>query len=138
MVVVDGDASLLMQLGGLVTVAGQQPRRFAHFVVNNGTQFTGGVNLRAPGQGITDFCGLARAAGYRHVVRIDNLATLREVASAMHRIDGPAFYELCVAPEPARIGQENPQQEMPDRQFERMGQEAAALSHWLNASGSRE
>src|ERR1700760_3495630 len=38
-IVVDGDASLLMQLGGLVTVADSKVSNFIHFVVHNGTQF---------------------------------------------------------------------------------------------------
>ncbi len=130
-IVLDGDASLLMQLGSLATVAGQQPRRFAHFVVHNGSQFTGGVNLKLACEDAVDFCGMARAAGYRHVVRVDSVATLQEVVAEMHSVEGPAFYELCVEPEAPRFGAENPQTEMPDRQFSRIGEEAVALAAWL-------
>lgn len=48
-IVVDGDASLLMQLGGLVTVAESGPTQFVHFVVENGVQFAGASNLPTPG-----------------------------------------------------------------------------------------
>lgn len=130
-IVVDGDASLLMQLGSLATVAGQQPRRFAHFVVHNGSQFTGGVNLKLACEDTMDFCGMARAAGYRHVVRVDSVAVLLDVVAQMHDVEGPAFYELCVEQEPPRFDAENPQAEMPDRQFSRMGAEAVALAAWL-------
>src|SRR5690349_19987290 len=35
-IVVDGDGSLLMQLGSLVTIAGAAPANFFHFVFENG------------------------------------------------------------------------------------------------------
>ena len=44
-IVLDGDASLLMELGVLVTVAGSRPRNFHHFVIENGVQFAGMSNL---------------------------------------------------------------------------------------------
>ena len=74
---------------------------------------------------------MARAAGYRHVVRVDSVAVLLDVVAQMHDVEGPAFYELCVEQEPPRFDAENPQAEMPDRQFSRMGAEAVALAAWL-------
>ena len=135
-IVVDGDASLLMQLGGLVTVAGQSPRNLLHVVLHNGSQFTGGANLATPGGGATDFAGLARAAGYRDAVRFDDGAAWGARIGALIAQDGPTFVELVVDPIPARFGPDTPQQEMPDRQFERMGLEAAALSSWLGVAAA--
>ena len=60
-----GAASLLMQLGGLATVAERQPRNFHHFVIRNGTQFSGFSNLATPAEEIVDFAAMAKAAGYR-------------------------------------------------------------------------
>jgi phosphonopyruvate decarboxylase len=50
--------------------------------------------------------------------------------------DGPGFVELAVEAPAPRFAAATPQQEMPDRQFQRMGQEAAALSAWLATGGS--
>ena len=59
--VLDGDGSLLMQLGSLVTVASQQPRKFFHFVFANGLhQSTGNQDL--PGIGQFDWVALAIAS----------------------------------------------------------------------------
>jgi phosphonopyruvate decarboxylase len=132
-IVVDGDASLLMQLGGLVTVATQAPANLLHVVIRNRAQFTGNGNLTVPGDG-ADFAGLARAAGYRHAQRIDDAQQWAERLPALLAQDGPGFVELTVEPAPAKLGAATPQQEIPDRQFERMGQEAAALSAWLGVS----
>lgn len=130
-IVVDGDASLLMQLGGLVTVAGQRPRNFLHFVVQNGSQFTGGANLRLPGSNEADFPGLARAAGYRRVETFSELEVLAQHMAELVAAEGPVFVELRVQAEPAALSAEAPQTEMPDRQFKRMGEEARALKRYL-------
>ena len=132
--VVDGDASLLMALGGLVTVSTQAPARYLHILANNGTQFTGGSNLKVPGNQKVDFPGMALAAGYKHARRIDSLADwIARLPSLMTTV-GPGFVELTITPAPARFGAAMPQSEVPDRQFNRMGQEAEALSAWLSAS----
>lgn len=132
-IVVDGDASLLMQLGGLVGVADSAPRNFIHFVANNGSQFTGGFNLAIPGSGSVDFPGLARAAGYRCASTFADEASLREALPALLAAEGPSFVELVVEGEPSRYGPDTPQPEMPDLQFTRMGAEAVRLSDWYQA-----
>jgi thiamine pyrophosphate-dependent acetolactate synthase large subunit-like protein len=129
-IVVDGDASLLMQLGVLVAVADAAPRNYIHFVANNGSQFTGGFNLPIPGSGNVDFPGLARAAGYRCASRFADEAALREALPALFAADGPIFVELAVEGEPPRFGAQAPQPEMPDLQFTRMGTEATRLANW--------
>ena len=62
-VVLDGDGSLLMNLGSLVTIAEAGPENLVHFVVENGTyEANGGHPI--PGSGRVDFAGFARGAGY--------------------------------------------------------------------------
>ena len=59
----DGDGSLLMNLGTLVTIAGQAPANLVHFVFDDEAyQTTGGQPV--PGAGIYDFKTLAQGAGY--------------------------------------------------------------------------
>jgi thiamine pyrophosphate-dependent acetolactate synthase large subunit-like protein len=93
-VVLDGDGSLLMNLGSLVTVAGAAPRNFIHFVCRNGTyEANGGHPLPNP---TTDFSGLARAAGYRHTQEFSDLEDWRAQAASALRQEGPVFVTLHV------------------------------------------
>ena len=62
--VLDGDGSLLMQLGSLVTVASVQPKNLYHFVFANGLHQSTG-NQPLPGQGLFSWTNLAKASGYQ-------------------------------------------------------------------------
>jgi thiamine pyrophosphate-dependent acetolactate synthase large subunit-like protein len=132
-VVVDGDASLLMQLGGLVTVAGQLPRNFFHFVIHNGTQFTGMSNLPVPGERPVDFAGMARCAGYANAQKITELDALEEDIERILAGIGPTFIELEIEPDAASLTVSNPQKDWADLQFTRMGDEARQLTKWLES-----
>lgn len=129
-IVVDGDASLLMQLGGLVTVAENAPRRLTHFVIANGTQFHGVSNAPLPGGATVDHCAIARAAGYANAHRFGDLQALERALPTVLEEDGPSLVVLDIIPEPPMLGADQPQQEIPDKQFQRMGAEAAALAGW--------
>ncbi len=132
-IVVDGDASLLMQLGGLVTVADAGVLNFIHFVVHNGAQFAGVSNLPTPGGMQVDFVGMARAAGYAQTVQFDDAASLAAALPSLMAAKGPVFVTLVVEPEPSRFGKATPQPEIPDRQFQRMALEAEQLGAWFAA-----
>ena len=68
----DGDGSLLMKLGSVVTVAGQAPANFYHVVLDNGVYaMTGGQPV--PNQGGLSYRGLAEAAGYAKTFEFDDL-----------------------------------------------------------------
>lgn len=132
-VVVDGDASLLLQLGGLVTVAGQQPRNLVHFLIHNGTQFTGMSNLSIAGGDRVDFCGLARAAGYAHCAKYSDESALGDAIGEILRTPGPCFIELVIEPEAPTFTPINVQRDWGDLQFTRMGDEARGLGVWLRS-----
>src|SRR5215207_4050557 len=70
-IVVDGDGSLLMQLGSLVTIAGAAPPNLFHFVFENGVYETSG-SQPLPAEGRFDLARMAQAAGYAHVVQFDD------------------------------------------------------------------
>ena len=109
--VLDGDGSLLMNLGCLVTTAHLAPPNLYHFVLENGVYgTTGGQPI--PGSNRTDFAGLARAAGFPRVYEFDSLATLeRELPQVVGRQGdsaaprGPTFVSLKVSAEalPRRV-----------------------------------
>jgi thiamine pyrophosphate-dependent acetolactate synthase large subunit-like protein len=94
--VLDGDGSLLMQLGSLVTIAGRAPENLYHFVFANGAYESSG-NQPLPGAGATDWCGLARAAGYRVVFRFDSADDLDGELPAVFATPGPVLIELSIA-----------------------------------------
>jgi thiamine pyrophosphate-dependent acetolactate synthase large subunit-like protein len=94
-IVLDGDGSLLMNLGSLVTIAGMAPRNLVHVVLEGRTYDTSG-GQPTPGEGRADLAGLARAAGYRSARTIDDEATLAAGLPELLRGDGPAFICLHV------------------------------------------
>ena len=62
MIALEGDGSLLMQLGCLTTVAALKPKNLTMVIMDNGLyQITGGQPT--PAAGIADYVALARAAG---------------------------------------------------------------------------
>jgi sulfopyruvate decarboxylase subunit beta len=96
--VLDGDGSLLMQLGSLVTIASLAPRNLYHCVFENGRYETTGNQL-LPGVGTFDLCQMAQGAGYRQVL---SLASTQEMHAVLPRVlatPGPALIRLVLEPE---------------------------------------
>ena len=96
--VLDGDGSLLMNLGTLVTMANKAPKNMYHFLFNNGVYaVTGGQPI--PGSSSSDWEGLAKAAGYAAVFSFDNLEDLATGIDEALAAEGPVFIHLAVEPE---------------------------------------
>lgn len=96
-IVLDGDGSLLMNLGALVTIGGMQPRNLLHVVCQNGVyEVTGGQPI--PGVERLDFGQMALGAGFRHAESVDDLATLERRLPALLAADGPTFLTLKLQP----------------------------------------
>jgi len=96
-IVLDGDGSLLMNLGSLATVAEAAPRNFVHLVCVNRAYEANG-NHPLPAAERLDFAALARGAG---IANTGTLATLDAFAAALDEIlntPGPVFRALEVAP----------------------------------------
>jgi sulfopyruvate decarboxylase subunit beta len=96
-IVLDGDGSLLMNLGALVTVGELAPKNFVHCVCENGTYEANGAHP-IPGRGKVDFAGLARAAGYASAHVFDDLKTFAAGIAAVLADPGPVFLVLKVEP----------------------------------------
>ena len=94
-IVFDGDGSLLMNLGSLVTVANAAPPNLYHFLFANGVYEVNGAHP-VPGAGRTDFRGLAAAAGYRSSERYDVLQNFARDLPAVLERPGPVFCELRI------------------------------------------
>lgn len=96
-IVLDGDGSLLMNLGALVTIAAAAPRNLLHFVCENGTyEANGGHPI--PGAGRVDFAGFARAAGYREAHEFDDLDDFDTALPGLLAAEGPVFATLKITP----------------------------------------
>ena len=132
--VLDGDASLLMELGSLVTVAQAAPENYVHVVFNNSIQFSGLGNLETPGNAVADFPGMAKAAGYRSVWRFASIDELTDELPGILAGPSPAFIELAVASEAPKLGSEFPAVEMTDARFTSMGAELRRIRAALGAS----
>jgi sulfopyruvate decarboxylase subunit beta len=99
-IVLDGDGSLLMNIGTLVTVAEVAPPNLYHFVCQNGTyEANGGHPI--PGRAHVDFAGFARSAGYRTVHEFSDLKIFEQQIGAVLSEPGPVFVDLkIVSPGP--------------------------------------
>ena len=94
----DGDGSLLMNLGALVTIANKAPKNFVHVLFNNKVYaVTGGQPI--PGSENTDWEGLARSAGYAKVFTFDNLEDMTSGIDEALAAEGPVFVHLMIKPE---------------------------------------
>lgn len=93
--ILDGDGSLLMQLGSLVSIGELQPHNLYHVVFENGIYETSG-GQPVPGSLRADLVDIARASGYRQAVRFGTLAELETgLAESLHSA-GPVFISLVI------------------------------------------
>ncbi|MDO8672916.1 MAG: thiamine pyrophosphate-dependent enzyme [Dehalococcoidia bacterium] len=105
-IVLDGDGSLLMNLGILVTIANEAPKNFIHVVLENGIYEIAGQEP-LPGIGKFSLRGLALAAGAPKAYEIDDLRELREQLPTLMSESGPIFLGIKTEPgprEPVRKG----------------------------------
>ncbi|GBD11894.1 Benzoylformate decarboxylase [bacterium HR23] len=94
-IILDGDGSLLNNLGTLVTIGNMSPPNLYHFVYQDGVYTTTG-GQPIPGAHIVRFADMARAAGYRSAY---DFSDLEAFASELPRIlaqQGPVLVCLRV------------------------------------------
>jgi thiamine pyrophosphate-dependent acetolactate synthase large subunit-like protein len=91
-VVLDGDGSLLMNLGTLVTIGKVAPANLVHMVFRNGVYEANGSHP-IPNPEV-DFAGMARAAGFANVASVARLEDFARGAPEWLKGRGPTF--VCV------------------------------------------
>ncbi len=96
-VVFDGDGSLLMNLGSLVTIANQAPKNYIHCLCENGCYETNG-SVPTPRSGQIRFTDFAKTAGYRKTYEISDLVVWERELPAILKEAGPVFVDLKVEP----------------------------------------
>jgi len=80
-VVIDGDGSLLMNLGTLSTMARYRPSNLLHIVFDNASLLSVGGFPTATATG-TDLAGVARACAIPHVADANNPEQLKQAVAA--------------------------------------------------------
>lgn len=96
-IILDGDGSLLMNLGSLVTIGDAAPKNLIHCVCENGTYETNG-GVAVPGARRVSFAAIARATGYPKSYEFDNLEEWDREVGRILREQGPILVDLKVAP----------------------------------------
>ena len=96
-IVQDGDGSLIMNLGSLITVVGKSPKNFYHVVFDNGVYaITGGQPIA--NSGAIDWPAIALGSGYKAAYSFEDT---EELATELPRImseDGPILIRVQVKP----------------------------------------
>jgi len=96
-VCLNGDGSMLMTLGTLVTAVQSGATNLILFVIENGTyEITG--NQAVPGTGFVDFVAMARAAGFQRTFSFDDPVDFQTQLPAALGGDGPVFIAVRVEP----------------------------------------
>jgi len=98
-IALEGDGSLLMQLGCLATIAAQKPKNLTMVIMDNGLyQITGGQ--RTPAAGTADYVALARAAGLSKCAWAGDEDDFEKLIDAALAGGGPSFIAARIDDKP--------------------------------------
>jgi sulfopyruvate decarboxylase subunit beta len=81
-VVLDGDGSVLMNLGGLATLARYRPPNLTHVIFDNGSLLSTGGFASHTAAGITDLAAIGRGAGCPRVMEAGTVYQFMEAIAA--------------------------------------------------------
>jgi sulfopyruvate decarboxylase subunit beta len=103
--VLDGDGSVLMNLGTLATLARYRPKNLVHIIFDNGSLLSTGGFASHTTSGITDLAAIARGAGIEHVASVSTFYDFMEaVAEAFDRHDLSVIVAKVEATGPDHFG----------------------------------
>src|SRR6476661_7718131 len=86
----NGDGSMLMSLGSLVTIAQCRARNLILFVAQNNTYEVTG-NQSIPGAGAVDFHAIALACGFPYAFQFHDADEYDRHLDMILQLDGPTF-----------------------------------------------
>jgi sulfopyruvate decarboxylase subunit beta len=96
-ITLNGDGSMLMCLGTLVTVAQRPCENYVLIIIENGTyEVTGNQNV--PGSSFIDYQTIARGAGIEKVYTVEDEADFDHKLTLVFEEKGPAVFIWKVAP----------------------------------------
>lgn len=104
-IVVNGDGSMLMNLGSLASIAAAAPANLVVFVIANGVYEVTGAQ---PVPAAVDFEGVALACGIRSAFRFSNAEHFTMMLERILSASGPTVVALDVAAEPGAGGPRSP------------------------------
>jgi len=96
--VVTGDGEMLMGLGALATIAIMKPKNLYVVVLDNEHYAETGMQESHTGHGV-DLAGMAKAAGFKHALGIDDQAGVTRLREMIYKGDGPLFAQVKIVPE---------------------------------------
>lgn len=96
-IVLDGDGSLLMNLGSLATISTLRPANLVHIVFDNRMYETTGGQATHTAKGV-NLAAIARGAGLSQVREVRDLPSFANAAEAALREAGPWFIVASVEP----------------------------------------
>ncbi len=112
-VVCNGDGSMLMNLGSLVTITAEAPKNYTLLLFDNGVYEVTGAQAtpaseatRSRGDAL-DFVALAKASGFTSGLSSPT-STLGRHRRAGIAADGPTFARIVVEPIPGAVGPRSP------------------------------
>ena len=122
--VLEGDGSLCMNLGSLITIATAAPANFRQFILHNKMyETTGGQTL--PNVDHLDLATIARGAGISKVHRYGDLATFDREIRGLLKEQGPVFVVLDVVSDASHVsGQQFGKVRARDKEFNKQFREA--------------
>lgn len=113
-IVCNGDGSMLMNLGSLVTITAESPPNLVVIVLDNGVYEVTGAQPTpgsAAGRSLgrpVDFAAIARGAGFESVFHYSTAEQWARDAERVFGADGPVFIWLDVRAVPGRAGPRSP------------------------------
>jgi len=106
-IVCNGDGSMLMNLGSLVSIADAKATNLTVAMFENGVyEVTGEEPI--PGSGSVDFVAMARAAGFCSTFEFSDLAKWKDAAAGALSAPGPTFVTLHVDTQPGTPAPKSP------------------------------
>ncbi|MBI2508159.1 phosphonopyruvate decarboxylase [Candidatus Woesearchaeota archaeon] len=90
----DGDGAAIMHMGSLAIIGSKNIKNFKHIILNNGAhesvggQPTAGFNI--------DFCSIAKACGYKTVLKAVDENEIKNRTVSLKSCSGPALLEIRI------------------------------------------
>ena len=101
-VCLDGDGSILMNMGSLSTIANTRPENLVLIVLDNGSYGSTG-NQSTYSSGLTDLESVARACGIENCVKVEDEKTLSESIRQCMESNTLAFIHAIIEPDEIKL-----------------------------------
>jgi len=96
-VCIDGDGSLLTNLGSLATIANQEPDNLILIALDNGCYGSTG-NQKTYASGLTDLEGVAKSCGFKRTHKVRDQFELSNVLNTCLKNSGLCFIHVIIEP----------------------------------------